>query len=245
LTVNLGAVRGAVDDGDRASDRARLVGIWNHPRADRGGGPMSWRLRWRIYEYVRNSLWIIPGLLLIIAIWLGIFLPDVDEGTKTTIGLSFGSGAAESILGAIAGGMITFTGFVFSVLLLAVQFGSSQFSPRMLRRFLRDPVTKVALGVFIATFTYALMVLRTVGVANRPNFVPDNSISVALLWLLISMLMFLSLPRRSPRESTTPRPRSKPSTRSSTCFDCSHDGDGLPANVATSCPDATGHTSPG
>ncbi len=154
---------------------------------------MSWRLRRQIYEYVRNSLWIVPGLFLILAIWLGIFLPDVDEGTKTTIGLSFGSGAAESILGAIAGGMITFTGFVFSVLLLAVQFGSSQFSPRMLRRFLRDPVTKFSLGVFIATFIYALMVLRTVGVADNPKFVPDNSISVALVWLLISMLLFLRL----------------------------------------------------
>ncbi len=154
---------------------------------------MSWRLRWRIYEYVRNSLWIVPGLFLVLAIALGIVLPDVDEGTKTTIGLSFGSGAAESILGAIAGGMITFTGFVFSVLLLAVQFGSSQFSPRMLRRFLRDPVTKVALGVFIGTFIYALMVLRTIGLSNDPKFVPDNSITVALWWLLLSMILFLRL----------------------------------------------------
>jgi uncharacterized membrane protein len=41
------------------------------------------------------------------------------------------------MLGAIVSGMIAFTGFVFSILLLAVQFGSSQFSPRLLRSFLR------------------------------------------------------------------------------------------------------------
>ena len=64
---------------------------------------------------------------------------------------------------------------------------------RMLRRFLRDPTTKVALGVFIATFIYALMVLRTLGLSGNPKFVPDNAIAVVLLLLLLSMVMFLRL----------------------------------------------------
>ncbi len=158
---------------------------------------MSWRSRWQIYEYVRNSLWIVPALFVTLAIVMGILLPELDERTTTRIGLSFGSGAAQSVLGAMAGGMITFTGFVFSILLLAVQFGSSQFSPRMLRRFLRDPTTKISLGVFMATFIYALMVLRTIGLSNDPKFVPDISISIALLWLLLSMIMFLRLISRT------------------------------------------------
>ncbi len=158
---------------------------------------MSWRSRWLIYEYVRNSLWIVPALFVALAIAMGILLPELDEGTTTRIGLSFGSGAAESVLGALAGGMITFTGFVFSILLLAVQFGSSQFSPRMLRRFLRDPTTKISLGVFMATFIYALMVLRTIGLSDDPKFVPDISITVSLWWLLLSMIMFLRLISRT------------------------------------------------
>jgi len=93
--------------------------------------------------------------------------------------------------------MITFTGFVFSILLLAVQFGSSQFSPRMLRRFLRDPTTKFSLGVFMATFIYALLVLRTIGAGGNQDFVPNNSISIALLLLLLSMVMFLRLINRT------------------------------------------------
>lgn len=158
---------------------------------------MSWRTRWRIYEYVRNSLWIVPGVFGAVAIALGLILPEVDQSTDTTIGISFGTDAARSVLGSLAGGMITFTGFVFSILLLAVQFGSSQFSPRMLRRFLRDPTTKVALGLFMATFIYALVVLRVVGTAEDESFVPNNSISVALLLLLLSMLMFLRLISRT------------------------------------------------
>jgi uncharacterized membrane protein len=158
---------------------------------------MSWRTRWRLYEYVRNSIWIVPGLFGALAIVAGIVLPDVDESVDTTIGIEFGQDAARSVLGSLAGGMITFTGFVFSILLLAVQFGSSQFSPRLLRRFLRDPTTKVALGVFMATFLYALMVLRVVGTADDDAFVPNNAVSVAMLLLLASMLMFLRLIHRT------------------------------------------------
>jgi len=158
---------------------------------------VSWRTRWAVYEYVRNSLWIVPAIFGAIAIALGILLPELDQRATTTIGISFGAGAAQGMLGSMAGGMITFTGFVFSILLLAVQFGSSQFSPRMLRRFLRDPTTKIALGLFMATFIYALLVLRTIGEAGDESFVPNNSISVALLMLLASMIVFLRLISRT------------------------------------------------
>ncbi len=163
-------------------------------------GPLrlvSWRTRWRVYEYVRNSLWIVPLICVAVAVAMGLIFPVIDEHTKATIGIKFAPDAARSVLGAIAGGMITFTGFVFSILLLAVQFGSSQFSPRMLRRFLRDPSTKAALGTFMATFIYALAVLRVVGTGTNQSFVPSNSVSVAVLLLLLSMLMFLRLLTRT------------------------------------------------
>ncbi len=158
---------------------------------------VSWRTRWRIYEYVRNSLWIVPLILVTVAAGMALALPMIDERTSTTIGISFGEDAARAVLGSIASGMITFTGFVFSILLLAVQFGSSQFSPRLLRRFLRDPTTKVALGIFMATFIYAFGVLRVVGTGTDADFVPDNAIAVAILLLLASMLMFLKLISRT------------------------------------------------
>jgi uncharacterized membrane protein len=154
---------------------------------------MSWRARWRVYEFVRNSLWLVPLSFMVVAAAAGVLLPVVDENTSVILGVDFGSDAGRSVLGAVAGGMITFTGFVFSILLLAVQFGSSQFSPRMLRRFLRAPTTKLALGTFMATFVYALIVLRVVGTGDDADFVPHNSISLAIIMLLVSMLMFLRL----------------------------------------------------
>lgn len=158
---------------------------------------LSWRTKWQITEQVRNSIWIVPAIFVVLAIALGVALPNLDSNSTDTLGLEFGAGAAQGMLGAMAGGMITFTGFVFSILLLAVQFGSSQFSPRMLRRFLRDPTTKIALGTFMATFVYALLVLRTIEPRNNQDFVPDDSVSVAIIMLLLSMVMFLRLISRT------------------------------------------------
>ncbi|NYH77312.1 putative membrane protein [Actinopolyspora biskrensis] len=150
-------------------------------------------MRWRVREHLRDKIWIIPTLFAVVAIAAGIVLPLVDGSTGTTIGITFDPEAARSVLGSLAGGMITFTGFVFSTLLVAVQFGSSQFSPRMLLFFLRDLITQVALGTFIATFLYSLLVLSSVGRPENPEFVPDDSISIALFMLLASMFMFLRL----------------------------------------------------
>lgn len=157
---------------------------------------ISWRTRWRIYEYVRNSLWLVPALFVLLAWAMGAVIPDIDESVDVRIGLSYGPEAARAVLAAMAGGMITFTGFVFSILLVAVQFGSSQFSPRLLRHFLRDPTTKVALGVFMATFIYALQVLRVVGTGEDESFVPSNSVSISVGMLMLSMVMFLLLINR-------------------------------------------------
>ncbi len=158
---------------------------------------LSWRTRWKLIEYVRNSIWIVPAIFTALAIAMGLILPGIDERTSDVIGVSFGASSAQSILGTLAGGMITFTGFVFSILLLAVQFGSSQFSPRMLRRFLRDPTTKIALGMFMATFIYALLVLRKIQPATNQDFIPDFSVQVALWLLLFSMVLFLRLISRT------------------------------------------------
>jgi hypothetical protein len=67
---------------------------------------MSWRTRWRVYEYVRNSIWIVPALFASLAIAMGVVLPDIDESVHSTIGISFGAEAGRSVLGALAGGVL-------------------------------------------------------------------------------------------------------------------------------------------
>jgi uncharacterized membrane protein len=103
----------------------------------------------------------------------------------------FGGGAegARGVLSAIAGTMITVTGVVFSITIVALQLASGQFSPRVLRTFTGDRGNQVVLGAFIGAFTYALLVLRSVRSASEDGarFVPSASVTVAIVLALCSI----------------------------------------------------------
>ncbi len=88
--------------------------------------------------------------------------------------------------------MITVTGLVFSLTVVALQMASSQFTPRLLRTFLSDGGNQAVLSTFLGTFAYALTVLRSIrspdeGVA----FVPDVAVTVGLALTLLSVGMLV------------------------------------------------------
>ena len=79
---------------------------------------------------------------------------------------------ARTVLGAIAGSMITVAGTVFSITIVSLSLASSQFGPRLLRNFLSDRGNQIVLGTFLATFLYNILVMRRVygGDDNRDAF---------------------------------------------------------------------------
>lgn len=99
---------------------------------------------------------------------------------------------ATVVLSTIASGMIAFTGVVFSLVLLAMQFGSSQYSPRLTRYLLRDPVISHAIGIFSATFLFSLFALVELGLPDQLTD-PALPTAIALLLLVASLGMFLAL----------------------------------------------------
>jgi uncharacterized membrane protein len=68
--------------------------------------------------------------------------------------------AAATLLQLVATGAITITTLTFSITIVALQLASQQFSPRLLRDFVRDPVTKRVLAILSATFVFAVIGLR-------------------------------------------------------------------------------------
>ena len=148
-----------------------------------------------LWVRARDSLWLIPGALTLLAVLLALGLTEAERaGLFGPLGLDplvFGGGAegARGVLSAIAGGLITVTGVVFSVTIVALQLASSQFTPRVLRNFTADRVNQTVLGVFIATFTYALLVLRTIrsGDDAEPPFVPGLAVTLAVVLVLVSI----------------------------------------------------------
>ncbi len=76
-------------------------------------------------------------------------------------------------------------------MIVAFTLASSQFTPRLLRNFMRDVGNQVVLGIFIATFTYCLCILRVVG-GPAGNFIPRVSVTCgfALTGISIGALVY-------------------------------------------------------
>jgi uncharacterized membrane protein len=148
---------------------------------------------------LRSSLWLIPGVALVLAMAAGIALvgvdPELERGLAQRWPRLFGVGpdGARGTLEAIAGSMITVAGVVFSVTLVALSLAASTYSPRILRTFMHDRGTQLAFGVFVGAFAYCLVVLRTVraGGDGGEDFVPSLAVLGALVLALVAVCVLV------------------------------------------------------
>jgi uncharacterized membrane protein len=150
-----------------------------------------------IGDAARSQLWPLPALGIVVAIALGVGLTRLDGRVDGRLPSTFAdyvfsgdANAARSVLGHVAGSVITVTSLTFSLTVVSLQLASSQFSPRLLRTFTRDRFVQGTLALFLATFVYALTVLRTVhsGSSLRSTEVPELSVTMAYLLTVASVL---------------------------------------------------------
>ena len=96
------------------------------------------------------------------------------------------------MLSAVATSMMTVAGVVFSITIVALSLTSTQYSPRVLRNFMRDRPTQVVLGVFVGIFAYCMVVLRTIRGSDYGDFVPSLAVlgGLAYAFFGIAMLIF-------------------------------------------------------
>ena len=98
--------------------------------------------------------------------------------------------------------MIALTGIVFSLTFVMVQFSATAYCPRLVLWISRDPVISHAIGVFTATFLYALAALAWVDRGGSGR-VPLSGVLVVGLLLIVSVMMFISLIQRVGRLQVT------------------------------------------
>ncbi len=128
-----------------------------------------------IVEDIRGSYWFVPSLLALLgfAAGLGLVYFDAVVGDEWLGRFEWFYGSrpdgARSLLSTVAGSTITVAGVVFSITLAAVTYASGQYGPRLLSNFVRDRGNQVSLGVFIGTFLYCLVVLRTIRSAQETS----------------------------------------------------------------------------
>ncbi len=138
-----------------------------------------------LWEKIRNSYWFIPSLMALGAIGLSFLTTAVDSriGSEWMEEIDWlyanKPAGARAVLSTVAGSMITVAGVTFSMTILSISHTTSQVGPRLMNNFMGDKANQFTLGVFISTFIYCLMVLRTV--RNAETAPPGSSGDVELL----------------------------------------------------------------
>jgi len=141
-------------------------------------------------EALGDAFWIRPALLVLLGIVLGeLAIMAEQSGTKLPWApeawvYAGGEAGARALLGAVATSTIGVAGTTFSITVAALSLASGQMGPRLLRNFVRDPGNQMALGVFLGSFAYALVLLRTVRSVEEVPFVPHLGVTGALFLAL-------------------------------------------------------------
>ena len=153
-----------------------------------------------VLERLRSSLFFVPTAAVIAAAALGLGLLAVDrrvDGAVAELPFGFTSTveSARTLLGAIAAATISFAGIAFSVSLLILQLASSQYSPRVVHTLFRDPFNKRVMALVVGTFTYCIVVLRSVRSALETDgdpVIPNLSVAVAVVLGIAAILAIVA-----------------------------------------------------
>ncbi len=156
---------------------------------------MSLRLS-SLAERLRASLFFVPMVAVLFGVGLGLAGVTLDRrlGSSTAtlpFGLTSTVQSARVLLSTVAGATITFAAIAFSVSLLTIQQASSQYSPRVVHTLFRDPFNRRVMGLVVGTFTYCLIVLRSVrsalDAAGSP-IIPNLSVAMGVVLGICTIL---------------------------------------------------------
>lgn len=150
-----------------------------------------------VWHGLQDSLWLLPSLAVVLAVTLARVLVlasgEVPAWVPAIVAYTGSADGARAILAELAGATFTVMGLVFSLTVVALQMAATQFTPRILRTFLKDRSVQVVLSGMIGSGVFHVAVLRYVRtpVAGDP-FVPDVAVSASLLLALgaVGLLVF-------------------------------------------------------
>ena len=154
---------------------------------------MSVLVRRRVFwDHLRGALWVLPTLSVVFFLVAGAVVSQVsisDDSPLRWLAFQGTPEDARQLLVVVSSTMITVTGLVFALTIIALQIASGQYSPRLLRNFMRDRGTQFVLSIFVGAFAYSTAGLHTVGVQNPDEaaFMPRLAVSGSLGLALASL----------------------------------------------------------
>ncbi len=154
---------------------------------------MNLLVRRRVYwDYLHGALWFLPTVSVVFFLVAGAVLSRVsisDDSPLRWLAFQGTPEDARQLLIVVSSTMITVTGLVFALTIIALQIASGQYSPRLLRNFMRDRGTQFVLSIFVGAFAYSTAGLHTVGVQSpgEEAFIPRLAVSGSLGLALASL----------------------------------------------------------
>jgi uncharacterized membrane protein len=145
-----------------------------------------------LWDHLRSALWVLPTVSVVFFLVAGAALSHVsisDDSPWRWLVFQGTPEDARQMLIVVSSTMITVTGLVFALTIIALQIASGQYSPRLLRNFMRDRGTQFVLSIFVGAFAYSMAGLHTVGVQNPDEaaFMPRLAVSGSLGLALASL----------------------------------------------------------
>lgn len=143
------------------------------------------------------TFWFLPVAILISSVILAIGSVYLDNTVSVSQDGWFrffivnSPDSARTILSTISGAMIGVAGTVFSVTLVALTLASSQFGPRLIKKFMYVRLNQVVLGSYIATYLYCLIVLIAIKGGEDYTFIPSISILLAIFSAIINIILLI------------------------------------------------------
>ncbi len=141
------------------------------------------------WDRIRSSLWALPLLMVcgataLVFAALNIQL-DVGGDSATWYLYSGSAKQAPQFLSNLVSAMITMATLAISITMVVLTLAAQQLGPRLIRSFMADKRTQVALGLFISTVVYLLLLLRhTYGLDDST---PNLAVTVGTALVLISV----------------------------------------------------------
>jgi uncharacterized membrane protein len=149
----------------------------------------------KTFDDVRSSLWFVPSIVISSSIGLALVLIDAQDGWGGLVTSAYPAlfstspEDAQELLSSVATGGLGLAGVTFSLAAVTLTLVASQYTPRVVRTFMRNLRTQITLGVLIGLCVYAFVVLRAVtGPSQR---VPELAVGMVLAYVMVALGMFI------------------------------------------------------
>ncbi len=149
------------------------------------------------WNELKATFWFVPVIILTSSVILAmglLYLDSIVEFHPEGPGRFFfvsSSDSARSILSTISGAMMGVAGTVFSITLVALTLASSQFGPRLIKKFMYVRLNQVVLGSYISTYLYCLLVLNAIKEGDDFTFIPSIAIIAAIGAAVINIVLLI------------------------------------------------------